>query len=159
MNATHPRATSNPSAPWDEHERYTTISRAHPNSASYMMNGPSRQRNGYGANGEKAVPVPGYGNGGDRKNSVPHGQPLFDMARSPPTASNKSESDGKWRRRTLRSTRHETRPMQVLPPGCLPSRKCMSILPRHRYNGTAGTLQVLYEGRTRTFEKAASRTN
>jgi hypothetical protein len=57
-----------------------------------MMHGPGRQRNDYGANGENAVPVPGYGNGVDRKSSISHGQPQFDVARSPPTTSNKSES-------------------------------------------------------------------
>ena len=93
MSNVHPRTNSNPSAPWEDHEHYATITRAHSNSASqHMMQGPGRQRNGYGANGEKAVPVPGYGNGGDRKNSVSHGQPMFDMARSPPTNSSKSKS-------------------------------------------------------------------
>ncbi|OCT52843.1 hypothetical protein CLCR_11044 [Cladophialophora carrionii] len=95
MSAVHPRTTSNPPAPWDEHDPYAAT-RPHSNSASqHMMHGPGRQRNDYGGGGggggENAVPVPGYGNGVDRKSSISHGQPQFDVARSPPTTSNKSE--------------------------------------------------------------------
>ena len=59
-----------------------------------MVQGSNRQRNGFAANGEKAVPVPGsgsYGNGMDRKNSLGGAPSLFDMARSPPNGSNKSK--------------------------------------------------------------------
>ncbi|EXJ88855.1 hypothetical protein A1O3_01919 [Capronia epimyces CBS 606.96] len=55
--------------------------------------GGNRSRNGLGANGEKAVPVPGtalFSNGAERKGSVGTGPALFDMARSPPNASNKN---------------------------------------------------------------------
>ncbi|ETI24815.1 hypothetical protein G647_04185 [Cladophialophora carrionii CBS 160.54] len=90
MSAVHPRTTSNPPAPWDEHDPYA-VTRPHSNSASqHMMHGPGRQRNDYGGGGENAVPVPGYGNGVDRKSSISHGQPQFDVARSPPTTSNKN---------------------------------------------------------------------
>ncbi|KAK5446366.1 hypothetical protein LTS15_009705 [Exophiala xenobiotica] len=59
-----------------------------------MMQGLNRARAGFGANGEKAVPVPGYGNGLDRKSSIGGGTPLFDVARSPPNTSNKSLNQG-----------------------------------------------------------------
>ncbi|KAJ9603903.1 hypothetical protein H2200_011425 [Cladophialophora chaetospira] len=88
MSAAHPRATSNPQDPWNDHDQYT-ITRAHSNS----MHGSGRQRNGYGAHMDKAVAVPGYGNGTDRKSSVSHGQPMFDLARSPPAGSSKSTID------------------------------------------------------------------
>src|ERR1700761_1738671 len=94
MSAVHPRTSSNPPGPWDEHDSFATMNRTHSSSTSqHTMHGPSRQRNGYGANGEKAVPVPGYSNGADRKSSISHGQPLFDVARSPPATSSKSEFD------------------------------------------------------------------
>jgi hypothetical protein len=83
------------------------MDRDHPNGAPQHV----RQRNGYGVHVEKAVPVPGYGNGLDRKNNHSHGQPLFDLARSPPTASSKSESvihpkkqEGRAKMRQIRNT-------------------------------------------------------
>ncbi|OAL39704.1 hypothetical protein AYO20_01101 [Fonsecaea nubica] len=99
MSTALPRLTSEPPAAWNEHDQYGTMNRGHskstPQHPASMMHGPSRQRNGFGGgNGEKAVPVPGstpFGNGADRKSSVSQGQPLFDMARSPPTTSSKSE--------------------------------------------------------------------
>ncbi|OQV01047.1 hypothetical protein CLAIMM_06464 [Cladophialophora immunda] len=97
MSSALPRTTSDPPAAWNDHDQYGTMNRGHSKSTSQhpgsMMHGPSRQRNGFGNNGEKAVPVPGssaFGNGTDRKSSVSQGQPLFDMARSPPSTSSKN---------------------------------------------------------------------
>ncbi|KIW89490.1 uncharacterized protein Z519_09646 [Cladophialophora bantiana CBS 173.52] len=97
MSTALPRLTSDPSATWNDHDQYGTMNRGHSKSTSQqpasVTHGPSRQRNGFGANGEKAVPVPGstvFGNGADRKSSISQSQPLFDMARSPPTASGKN---------------------------------------------------------------------
>ncbi|KAK6364195.1 hypothetical protein LTS17_012464 [Exophiala oligosperma] len=76
------------------------------------IQGQNRARNGFGANGEKAVPVPGYGNGVDRKSSIggSGGASLFDMARSPPNASNKSKSAHKsgenWPSKHSKDTKH-----------------------------------------------------
>lgn len=78
-----------------------------------MMQGPSRARNGFGANGDKAVPVPGsalLGNGADRKSSLGGAAPLFDVARSPPNPSGKSKwclpSDDRARAETRSDTKH-----------------------------------------------------
>lgn len=101
MSTPLPQTSSTPSAAWDDHDQYPTVNRGHSNSTSSqlplsMMQGQGRQRNGFGANGEKGVPVPGstlYGNGADRKSSLQGTAPLFDVARSPPSNSSKSESD------------------------------------------------------------------
>ncbi|KIX00709.1 uncharacterized protein Z518_09774 [Rhinocladiella mackenziei CBS 650.93] len=99
MSSALPRSTTTPSATWHDHDQYQSMSRGHSNSASStqlalsMMQPQNRPRNGFGSSGEKAVPVPGstlVGNEVDRKSSLGSGQPLFDMARSPPNASSKN---------------------------------------------------------------------
>lgn len=147
MSAVHPRSTSDPPTPWDDHDQYPAM-RGHSNGNSqHLPHGPNRQRNGYGVNGEKAVPVPGFGNGMDRKSSVSHGQPLFDMARSPPTATSKSEFDLLNREHEiLKCSRHQACPLQVLPPRDLPGRHCMSLLAFDGSDDPASSLQILHEG-------------
>ncbi|KIW61565.1 hypothetical protein PV05_01670 [Exophiala xenobiotica] len=96
MSTASPRPTSNAQETWHGLDQYQNMNRGHSSSLSSaqmplpMMQGPNRARAGFGANGEKAVPVPGYGNGVDRKSSIGGGTPLFDMARSPPNTSNKN---------------------------------------------------------------------
>ncbi|KAI1610018.1 hypothetical protein EDD37DRAFT_640017 [Exophiala viscosa] len=98
MGSGLPRSNADSQGPWYNHDQYPTMNRGHSSSVSSamplsMVQGPNRQRNGFAANGEKAVPVPGsgsYGNGVDRKNSLGGTPSLFDMARSPPNGSNKN---------------------------------------------------------------------
>lgn len=118
MSTAFPRQAANTEGLWNDHDQPPNMNRGHSNSLSSAqmpgstIQGQNRARNGFGANGEKAVPVPGYGNGVDRKSSIggSGGASLFDMARSPPNASNKSKSAHKsgenWPSKHSKDTKH-----------------------------------------------------
>lgn len=158
MGSALPRSNTDSQGPWYDHDQYPTMNRGHSSSVSSavplsMAQGPNRQRNGFASNGEKAVPVPGsasYGNGMDRKNSLGGAPSLFDVARSPPNASNKSEfhPPDLWKENAENSPRYQTCTLQILPARGLSSRQRLSFLPLSRSDGPSGALQIFYEGIT-----------
>lgn len=114
---------------WSQHAQYDNMSRHTPNLPQTSTRPPpgmpaQTHSNGFGRQKDNGVPVPG---GGYRNNG--HTQPhMFEMARSPPAAPNKSRLDIYMASSCLQVTRYQTRSMQVLQTRTVSSRNCMSIL-------------------------------
>ena len=105
---------------------YDSMNHLPSNPPSRSANGMASQpRNGFNNQKDNGVPVPGAGpyyRNGSENNPMMQGPPLFDIARSPPSGPNKSESFSIQSLGPANASRHQARPMQVLQARNLPGR-------------------------------------